>query len=260
MQVVSTKKGQSERLVKESEAHVIVLLLGLLLLLLLLGRRLSSRCRSSTTGSSGSRSSCSTTTHAGELGETSGDQLLSGLALAGSHHLGQPLFVRLYSDRGENLLHVGGGDLVFSHGAEQSSSCSLGDSESGYQAPPCYKLQTFPFFNSPTPRPTYQDGHVQDQAELPRGLRGVDQQADQHGILCLLRLSLHELLLQPRRPSPAWFRRSLQEGVERGARPRHEVDAVPDQEGRSCRLPGHRQADHDGLGQPAGSHGGRARA
>merc|ERR1711963_1295429 len=55
-------------------------------------------------------------------------------------------------------------------------------------------------------------------------LRGVDQQADQHGILCLLRLSLHELLLQPRRPSPPWFRRSLQEGVERGARPRHEVD------------------------------------
>merc|ERR1712186_34460 len=28
-------------------------------------------------------------------------------------------------------------------------SCSLGDSESGYQAPPCYKLQTFPFFNFP---------------------------------------------------------------------------------------------------------------
>merc|ERR1711874_430130 len=23
-----------------------------------------------------------------------------------------------------------------------------------------------------------------------------------------------------------------------------------------CRLPGHRQADHDGLGQPSGSHGG----
>merc|ERR1712203_762300 len=31
-------------------------------------------------------------------------------------------------------------------------------------------------------------------------------------------------------------------------------------EGRPCRLPGHRQADHDGLGQPAGGHGGRARA
>merc|ERR1712107_393652 len=28
-------------------------------------------------------------------------------------------------------------------------SCSLGDSESGYQAPPCYKLQTFQFFNFP---------------------------------------------------------------------------------------------------------------
>merc|ERR1712180_286289 len=42
-------------------------------------------------------------------------------------------------------------------------------------------------------QPTCQDGRVQDQAELPRRLRGVDQQADQHGILCLLRLSLHEL-------------------------------------------------------------------
>merc|ERR1711970_1457015 len=42
-----------------------------------------------------------------------------------------------------------------------------------------------------------QDGRVQDQAELPRGLRGIDQQADQHGILCLVRLSFHELLLQP---------------------------------------------------------------
>merc|ERR1712107_450520 len=49
-------------------------------------------------------------------------------------------------------------------------------------------------------QPTCQDGRVQDQTELPRGLRCVDQQADQHGILCLVRLSLHELLLQPRRP------------------------------------------------------------
>merc|ERR1712107_36065 len=78
--------------------------------------------------------------------------------------------------------------------------------------------------------------------------------------LRLLRLSLHELLLQPRRPSAPWFRGTLQEGVERGARPRHEVDGVPDQEGRPRCLPGHRQADHDGLGQPYGSHGGRARA
>merc|ERR1712180_582218 len=91
-------------------------------------------------------------------------------------------------------------------------------------------------------QPTCQDGRAQDQAELPRGLRGVDQQADQHGILRLLRLSLHELLLQPRRPSSPWFRRSLKEGVERGARPRHEVDGVPDQERRPRRLPGHRQA------------------
>merc|ERR1712107_762289 len=99
----------------------------------------------------------------------------------------------------------------------------------------------FKLFLSSTPQlqdqPTCQDGRVPDQAELPLGLRGVDQQAYQHGILCLLRLSLHELLLQPRRPSPPWFRGSLQEGVERGARPRHEVDGVPDQEGRPRRLP-----------------------
>merc|ERR1712107_767546 len=79
----------------------------------------------------------------------------------------------------------------------------------------------FKLFNSstsPTPRPTnLSRWPCPRSAELPRGLRGVDQQADQHGILCLLRLSLHELFLQPRRPSPAWFRGSLQEGVERGA-------------------------------------------
>merc|ERR1711963_534927 len=53
----------------------------------------------------------------------------------------------------------------------------------------------FKLFLSSTPQlqdqPTCQDGRVQDQAELPRGLRGVDQQADQHGILRLVRLSLH---------------------------------------------------------------------
>merc|ERR1712037_751992 len=56
-------------------------------------------------------------------------------------------------------------------------------------------------FNLPNSKNNCQDGRVQDQTELPRGLRGVDQQADQHGILCLVRLSLHELLLQPGRPS-----------------------------------------------------------
>merc|ERR1712037_769944 len=57
-------------------------------------------------------------------------------------------------------------------------------------------------FNLPNSKNNCQDGRVQDQTELPRGLRGVDQQADQHGILCLVRLSFHELLLQPGRPSP----------------------------------------------------------
>merc|ERR1712126_185963 len=52
-------------------------------------------------------------------------------------------------------------------------------------------IQTFSSSKSTPPKlHEEQDGRVQDQAELPRGLRGVDQQADQHGILCLVRLSL----------------------------------------------------------------------
>merc|ERR1712083_922150 len=59
------------------------------------------------------------------------------------------------------------------------------------------------FFNLPNSKNNCQDGRVQDQTELPRGLRGVGQQADQHGILCLVRLSLHELLTSTRTsPSP----------------------------------------------------------
>merc|ERR1712055_335725 len=89
----------------------------------------------------------------------------------------------------------------------------------------------FFFFNLPNSKNNNcQDGRVQDQAELPRGLRGIDQQADQHGILCLVRLSFHELLLQP------------------GACPWHEADGIPDQERRKSCLPGHRQADHHGMG------------
>jgi len=57
-----------------------------------------------------------------------------------------------------------------------------------------------------------QDGHVQDQAELPRRLRGFDQQADQHGILRLLRLSLHVFILLARRPGPAWLCSPLCQG------------------------------------------------
>merc|ERR1712212_425681 len=71
-------------------------------------------------------------------------------------------------------------------------------------------LATHPNFNFLSNLPNSknnncQDGRVKDQAELPRGLRGIDQQADQHGILCLVRLSFHELLLQPGRSSqPPW--------------------------------------------------------
>merc|ERR1712037_428953 len=37
-------------------------------------------------------------------------------------------------------------------------------------------------FNLPNSKNNCQDGRVQDQTELPRGLRGGDQQADQHGM------------------------------------------------------------------------------
>merc|ERR1712080_166822 len=51
-------------------------------------------------------------------------------------------------------------------------------------------IQTFSSSKSTPPKlHEEQDGRVKDQAELPRGLRGVDQQADQHGILCLVCLS-----------------------------------------------------------------------
>merc|ERR1712212_718661 len=107
----------------------------------------------------------------------------------------------------------------------------------------------FFFFNLPNSNNnSCRDGRVKDQAELPRGLRGVDQQADQHGILCPVRLSFHEFLLQPGRPSPPWIRCSLQDGVRRGARPRYEADGIPDQAWRKSCLPGHRQADHHGMG------------
>merc|ERR1712181_57072 len=73
----------------------------------------------------------------------------------------------------------------------------------------------FFFFNLPlnSKKNNCQDGGVQDQAELPRGLRGLDQQADQHGILRLLCLSLYVFLLLARRPGPARLRGSLCQGV-----------------------------------------------
>merc|ERR1712181_200861 len=108
----------------------------------------------------------------------------------------------------------------------------------------------FFFFNLPlnSKKNNCRDGRVQDQTELPRGLRGLDQQADQHGILCLVCLSFHEFLLQPGRPSPPRIRCSLQEGVRGGASPRHEADGIPDQAWRKSCLPGRRQADHHGMG------------
>merc|ERR1712121_353113 len=81
-------------------------------------------------------------------------------------------------------------------------------------------IQTSTFSSSTPPKlREEQDGRVKDQAELPRGLRGVDQQADQHGILCLVRLSFHEFLVQPGRSSPPRIRWTFQDGVRGGARP-----------------------------------------
>merc|ERR1712241_1190944 len=104
------------------------------------------------------------------------------------------------------------------------------------------------FFNLPNSKNNCQDGRVKDQAELPRGLRGVDQQEDQHGILCLVRLSFHGFLVQPGRSSPPRIRWTFQDGVRGGARPWHEADGISDQEGRKSCLPGHRQANLHGMG------------
>merc|ERR1711962_1383420 len=71
-------------------------------------------------------------------------------------------------------------------------------------------LSTHFYYLSTTPS---QDG-FKNQAELPRGVRGYHQPADQHGDLRQLRLSLHELLVQQRRTSFSWIRQVLQEGGE----------------------------------------------
>merc|ERR1712192_58808 len=97
----------------------------------------------------------------------------------------------------------------------------------------------FFFFNLPlnSKKNNCQDGRVQEQA-------------DQHGILCLVCLSFHEFLLQPGRPSPPRICCSLQDGVRGGASPWHEADGIPDQAWRKSCLPGRRQADHHGVGNP----------
>merc|ERR1711910_194353 len=61
-----------------------------------------------------------------------------------------------------------------------------------------------------------QDGRVQDPTKLPRRLRGFDQQADQHGVLRLLCLSLYVVLLLKRRPGTARVRGPLCQGVGGG--------------------------------------------
>merc|ERR1711902_378031 len=88
-------------------------------------------------------------------------------------------------------------------------------------------IQTSTFSSSTPPKlREEQDGRVKDQAELPRGLRGVDQQVDQHGILCLVRLSFYEFLVQPGRSSPPRICCSFQERVWGGTRPWHEADGI----------------------------------
>merc|ERR1712222_157655 len=79
-------------------------------------------------------------------------------------------------------------------------SCSLGDSESGYQASPCYSKTKLQLFLLQPPKLQEQQlsrWPCQRSGRTTTGLRGIDQQADQHGILCLVRLSFHEFLLQP---------------------------------------------------------------
>merc|ERR1711972_873664 len=100
------------------------------------------------------------------------------------------------------------------------------------------------YYLSTTPS---QDG-FKNQAELPRGVRGYHQPADQHGVLRQLRLSIHELLVQQRRTSFSWIRQVLQEGV-RGERARNEAHGVPGQQRRQGGLQGHRQTEPNGMGK-----------
>merc|ERR1711971_399932 len=138
----------------------------------------------------------------------------------------------------------------------QSDPCCSSATPSLTLNPKTYRLQRGSYvapsspssFSSPLLKTAAQDGGVQDQAELPRGLRGSDQQADQHGILRLLCLSLHVFLLLARRPGPARLRGSLCQGVGGGERAWDEADGLPEQERWSLCLPGYRQAGEHGVG------------
>merc|ERR1711971_602013 len=150
----------------------------------------------------------------------------------------------------------------------QSDPCCSSATPSLTLNPKTYRLQRGSYvapsspssFSSPLLKTAAQDGGVQDQAELPRGLLGSDQQADQHGILRLLCLSLHVFLLLARRPGPAWLCGSLCEGVWGGERAWDEADGLPEQERWSLCLPGYRQAGEHGVGQLPRGNGGRPRA
>merc|ERR1711971_970584 len=147
----------------------------------------------------------------------------------------------------------------------QSDPCCSSATPSLTLNPKTYRLQRGSYvapsspssFFSPLLKTAAQDGGVQDQAELPRGLLGSDQQADQHGILRLLCLSLHVFLLLARRPGPAWLCGSLCEGVRGGERAWDEADGLSEQERWSLCLPGYRQAGEHGVGQLPRGNGGR---
>merc|ERR1712215_444635 len=100
-------------------------------------------------------------------------------------------------------------------------------------------------------------GRLKDQTELPRGVRSAHQQADQHGVLCVIRLSFNGLLLRPGRHRSAWLRRPLQDRVRGGKSSWHEDDGLPEPKRRKGRLPRHCQAQLDGVGITFGRYGGR---
>merc|ERR1712032_1040476 len=94
----------------------------------------------------------------------------------------------------------------------------------------------FFFFNLPNSKNnSCRDGRVKDQAELP--MSSYFNRDDQ---------ALHGFA--------AHFK--TESGEERA----HGMDGVPDQAWRKSCLPGHRQADHHGMGNSTCSHGGRSRA
>merc|ERR1712240_73137 len=114
-QLVRPRSCKPLRLVKESEAHVIVLFLAFLL------RRRSGGRSGSRRGTSGSRSGGSSSATSGwdraQLLGASGNDLFQILASKLLHNQSHLFAISLDSDRAQNLLDVGFVDILSSKGS-----------------------------------------------------------------------------------------------------------------------------------------------